>query len=653
MVENGVRRRDFLKWGGAPLAVASLVGCDVLATDPAGQNAEDDAERDGQEAPELARLAKSGDLPPVAERLPRDPPVIEPVERTGRYGGDWRMAMIGGPSTAALNSSVNYERLVRWHPTEFEVIPNVAEAVSQSEDGREYAFTLRAGLKWSDGKPFTADDILFWYEDVFLNDALTPVKDPWMITDGNPGVVEKVDERTVVFRFDPPNGILLRQLATGWAGAAGPTGCPRHYLTTFHQDHNPDGIDDLVEERGFDDWAALFLDRVDDWANPERPTLNAWKVVEGISENVSQVVAERNPYYWKVDPDGRQLPYLDRVIHEVVGNVDTAVLKTQNGEHMLTSEINTLANKPVFARGREQGGYRLIDTLSGDMNEAIIFLNLNHPDPVKAEIFNNLDFRIGLSHAINREEIIAVVYQRQGEPWQAAPMPDAGEFYHERLAKQYTEHDPDRANEYLDRAGYTDVDEDGFRLGPDGQRISFTVDIAVERKVEWVEVLDLVSGYWRDVGVEMRANSVADTLFWTRLEANEYDAEIWKGDGGLNVIMAPYYYFPFAYSSKFAPTWGYWFNGDSRGEEPPDRVKEQMELYNRVKVTRDPDEQLALMRQVLDIAAEQFYCIGTVLVPKGYQVVANEFRNVPDPLPYDWYHAWLARTNTCQYFTDA
>src|SRR5690606_14004343 len=135
----------------------------------------------------------------------------------------------------------------------------------------------------------------------------------------------------------------------------------------------------------------------------------------------------RNPYYWKTDPEGNQLPYIDRIDYEVMTNLETALLKTQNGEFdMLDRHINTLQNKPILAQTRESGDYKFFDMYSELVNAATITLNMTQPDPVKREIYSNKDFRIGLSHAINRQEIIDTVYRGQGEPWQMSPRKESG-----------------------------------------------------------------------------------------------------------------------------------------------------------------------------------------------------------------------------------
>src|SRR5690606_1459590 len=222
-------------------------------------------------------------------------------------------------------------------------------------------------------------------------------------------------------------------------------------------------------------------------------------------------------------------------------------------------------------------------------------LNLTAKDPVKREIFNNRDFRIGLSLAINRQEIIDAVHARQGEPFQCAPRQE-WPVYHEKLAKQYTEDDPDLANEYLDKV-LPEKNGKGIRRGPDGREFSFRVDASGDSPPDDME---LIKGYWEAVGIKMSVNPVPWELMWTRLEANEHDGIKWFGDGGLDVLLDPRSYFPFNELSTFALPWANWYRaGGLDGgvketpviQEPPEAAKEQMRLYDHLKSSVDADEQ--------------------------------------------------------------
>jgi ABC-type transport system substrate-binding protein len=627
------------------LCVASAVGCDFLSTEAdtgeqkqqgkqGGVSAGGSAQK-GKEAPELAELVEAGDLPAVEERLPEKPMVVEPIDQIGQYGGTWNSAILGSADVVWLWRTVGYEPLVRWDPEWTEPIPNVAKSVEVAGSGREYTFKLREGMKWSDGKPFTADDIVFAYEDVLLNEDLTPEVPITFVGGDEPAKIEKVDDYTVKFTFpDEPNGLFLEQLSyngliTSW---------PRHYLEQFHEKYNPD-VEQLAEEEDAADWISLFTAKagvaglVDPahYQNQELPTLAAWKVEQPLGEG-GRVVVERNPYYWKVDPDGSQLPYIDSVIYDVIPENEAILQRTLEGSiDMHIRHFNTFTNKPVLAQNRDSGGYDFFDAEAASMNTMIIALNLTHEDPVKREIFNNKDFRIGLSYALNRQEIIDVVFQEQGEPFQAAPRPNSP-FYNEELAKQYTEYSVEKANQALDRAGYTQRNEDGIRLGPDGNPISFTIEFATEFQPTWPDALELVQDYWQKVGVDVQIKPEDRVIFYERKEANQPDATVWVGDGGgKDVTIEARWYFPFSLESNHAIPWAEWYisRGQS-GQEPPEAAKRQMELYDELHATINEDEQAKIMAEILDIAQEEFYVIGTSLPPESYGVVKNNFHNVPE-----------------------
>ena len=615
------------------------------------------------EAPQLAAMVKEGKLPPLDQRLGKAPLVVKPIEKVGKYGGQWRSGLLGGQDTAWLTRTIGNENLVRWDLEWKQVIPNVAEKFEANSDATEYTFTLREGMKWSDGQPFTADDILFWGEDHVLNKELNPGgAAEWLTAGDKPVTVEKVDATTVKFKFAAPNGLFLQRLAT--PSGVDPTRYPKHYLQQFHQKYNPDNVARLAQEAGAENWVKLFqlkgasvpgtpYDAL--WQNRDLPTLHAWMLTQPYGE-VTRVVAERNPFYWKVDPEGNQLPYLDRVVYDVMQDRETLVLKALNGEiDMMDRHIATLQNKAVFFENQQKGGYHFFETISSSMNQLIIALNLTHKDKVKREIFQNKDFRIGLSYAINRKEVIDVVYVAQGEPWQAAPHKES-EFYNERLAKQYTEYDIANANEHLDKAGYTQKDAEGFRLGPDGNRISFAVEVTAATGTDRVDALQLIRGHWQKVGIDAQIKEEDRSLLYSRKNANEHDAVVWGGDGGLDVILEPRYYFPYSTESNFAQAWTIWYNpgGNPRTapEEPPEATKQQMQLYDQLKATADKDQQAALMKQILEIAADEFYCIGIVLPPNGYGIVKNNFKNVPATMPGAWLYPNPAPSNTCQYFVE-
>jgi peptide/nickel transport system substrate-binding protein len=604
------------------------------------------------EAPLLRQMVAKGELPPLEERLPQNPMLVQPFERIGTYGGNWQRAIRRTRDHASFIRVIGYENLVRWDPLWINVIPNVAERYEVNEDATRYTFYLRKGMRWSDGKPFTADDIVFWYEDVLRNPDLTASIPAWLTSGGKPVRVEKRDETTVLFIFEVPNGLFLMNLAAPWGGE--PTAYPQHYLRQFHPRYNPHGIEALVARSRFSSWPALFrsksgteVDHPSRWQNPALPRLHAWTLMTAYTTENDIIVATRNPYYWKIDPAGHQLPYIDNVVFTMFDERAQLESMLRKGEiDMQTRHIPQEWFKSADCAGR----FALISSFS---NTAVISINLTHPDPILRTLFQKKDFRIGLSLAINRQEIIAKVFGREGEPYQAAPKPESP-FFHERLAYQYTDYDIARANAYLDQAGCRQRDSNGYRLRPDGQRITITLDVI--DFLSMLEVARFIPGYWEAVGLETRLNVLEREDFYRRKAANKHDAVVWVGDGGLEVLLEPRWYFPSSpVESNYAIPWAHWYRNpnDPVAELPPEETQRQMRLYDQILTTADQQKQYAAMMEILEIAADQFYAIGISTPPLRYGILKPGFHNVPTFIPHSWTYPHPAPTNPCQYFMEA
>jgi peptide/nickel transport system substrate-binding protein len=625
-----VSRRKVLAYGGLA-AIAPAIGS--LGNFVGSAHAVES----GLEAPMLAEAVAAGNLPPLSERLPAVPCVVTPRETAGAYGGTWRSAILGPGDFSWIEESVSFDALatVDLQPDGQFTAPyaSIAQSIDISPDGKVFTFTLRRGMKWSDGAPFTADDVVFGVNDVLLNKALFPSPNEALVSGGKVARVEKVDDHTVRFSFDVPAAFFLAKVATSKAELQ----LPSHFLRTLHADYNAEADAD-AKAKGFDSWASRILGYVttkDKFSTTERPTLDPWRVVEPLGGG-QRVLLERNPYYWKVDQDGRQLPYLDRVEFAIVENSEVVMLKAINGEIDLHQRhINVLKNKPVLAQGRETGNYAFYDVLNGRNAEFTVQLNFTHAtSPAMSEMFRNKDFRIGLSHAINRQEIINTVFQRQGTPAQVAQAPTST-YYNEQLEKQYIEYDVALANAQLDKAGYP-MGADGFRVRPDGERVKFEMSVPIGLSDAWVPALEMIKTYWGAVGVDMTVNSMERSLWTTRVEANDFDATVWVGTECTDdAVYRPAYYLPFKATlgggwSAYAIKWNEWYlSGGTKGEEPPDAVKEQLSLYDRVQTAANQDDLRRDFQRIIDIAADQFYVIGILRAGDGYGIVSKSFRNTP------------------------
>ncbi len=612
---------------------------------------------DYHQAPMLDAAVQAGTLPPVEQRLPENPRVLEPVESVGKYGGTWRSGMVGGSDRNWLFRIAGYEPLLAWdREWSGKVVPNLAEEVTSNDDATEFTIKLRKGLKWSDGQPFGSDDIGFFVNDIAGNAELLPSPPDWMVSGGEIGKFTKIDDNSFTISFKESYGLFPQRLASVYGVQI--SMMAKHYCSQFHPAYNKDGLDALIKEAGAQSWTELFIKKCavdteanERWQNPDRPTMEPWVIKQPYIGGATLVTLERNPYYHKVDTAGNQLPYIDDLRISVNADVQTLVLKVVNGEiDYQDRHINSNANRAVFIDAAETSQTHLVDGPNADMNTTVISFNLTHKDPVKREIFNNKDFRIGLSYAIDRAAIIDAAFVGQGEPWQAAPRKESP-FYNERLAKQYTEYDLAKANEYLDKA-YPQKDGDGYRLGPDGKRITFNV-MVIPALGDFLDSTQLVIQYWQAVGVDAKVQTVDRTLFYERKDNNDHDAAVFLGSGGMaDALFEPTFYFPFWNESLFAVPWGVWYNSaGASGEEPPAEVKRQMDIYREIKKYADPAKQKELMGQLLDISADQFYAIGISTPGPLYSVVKNNMHNVYER-PFAWTYPSPVASNTEQYYFD-
>jgi peptide/nickel transport system substrate-binding protein len=319
--------------------------------------------------------------------------------------------------------------------------------------------------------------------------------------------------------------------------------------------------------------------------------------------------------------------------------------------------INAPKNKPVFFDGQDKGKFHLWELTPTTVNEMNIQFNMNCTDDVIREIVSNKDFRIGLSYAINRQEIIDVVHVSQGQAHQTAPRPES-RFYHEQLATQYTEFDMDKANEYLDKTGWTQRDAQGFRIGPNGKRISIILEID-QGRTTYIDALELIKPTWATAGVELIIKTMDRALWEERCRGRSLEfhgsAHRFGGGAGDAVILDQRYWVPIDRgSSMYAKGWVYWYykKDDELASEPPVEVQKALQLFDEIRTTADDDKHLDLMKQILDIAADQFYCIGTVLEPNSYGIATNRLKNTPAVLPASWIYPTPAPANTCQFFID-
>lgn len=579
------------------------------------------------EAPMLAGMVKANELPPVDKRLPSEPVVVKPVDKPGVYGGTWRRAYTGLSDLVGARRLL-YDPLVRWSP-DYEVVPNLVTKWEVDSAGRVFTFYLVKGVRWSDGEPFTADDILFYFEDVIYDKELTSSPPKWLAPGGNPPKVTKLDDYTIRFEFDQPYSLFLQQLACPHAMALVTN--PKHYLKKFHKKYaKPEELEKLMEEKKVSSWVKLFRD-VSNLSNAlfvqtDMPSICAW--ITKIPAPAKRFVMVRNPYYWKVDTKGNQLPYIDSISHELQAESQTILLKAIAGEiDMQGRRLGGMQNSVLLLASRGGGDYKLVPKKSTASVGLLLAPNLNHQDPVMKRILSDKRFRFALSHTINRKEINKIVYRGQGTPRQAAPLPES-RFHSKGYENTALEYDPAKASTLLDEMGLK-LGPEGKRMQPDNRPLRLTLDVMVEIQ-SWVDTAEIIASNLKSIGIDTEVKSETRGLFRQRVQTASHDIALWPGDGGMECLLEPRWYFPYSSESLNAPLYGKWYqSGGKHGEEPPAIIKDLMDTYNSILKTVSVSKQQELFSHIIRANQENLWVIGLVHDPPDYYVVAKNMYNVP------------------------
>ncbi|MBV9833724.1 MAG: ABC transporter substrate-binding protein [Alphaproteobacteria bacterium] len=607
-----------------------------------------------KEAPSLAERVKAGSLPPIEQRLPKNPLVVPTVEKVGDYGGTWRRAFLG-PADSNNYVRVVYDALFRFSPDGAKIEPKIAERADPSADFKVWTIKLREGSRWSDGAPFTSDDILFWYNDVLLNKELTPTLPGWIRNgDGSAAKVEKVDAVTIRFTYDKPATLFLTAVANqDGADRTFAMFMPAHYLKKFHIAHAPKAdLDKAVQAASFKTWVELFANKNAPPENPERPTMAAWAPTSRASDPVFTL--RRNPYYVGVDSAGNQLPYIDEVRFTYFADAQALNLAAIAGQFDMQERHINMTNYPVLKEQERTGKYRIITWPTFGGADAVIAINSTYQaDPVMGKVMATRDFRIALSVAINRDQIKESVFLGLGEPRQGVPAPWHPYFPGAEYAKKYTEFNRDQANKLLDSIGLDKKGADGIRLLSNGKPATMEISV-VPAFGAWPDVAQLVAKDWEAVGIKTIVQIRERALHFKMVENNELQAEIWNEDTSA---------FPYTGNAKAdprnnpilttGPLWRRWYaSGGKDGMEPPPEVKRIVEIVDTAR-TVGPDEQVKLSQELYKIWADNLYEIGTIgLTPmvQGVVVAGAKFRNVPTTLGNDWPLRSPGNARTEQFF---
>jgi len=621
-----------------------------------------------QESPMSHQLVKQGKIPPVAQRLPvpEDVMVLDVQNEIGQYGGTWRITQTG----SVIGDLDDKADCMYREPNEIDSIPEVCKDFQVSQDGKTWTMTLRRGAKWSDGKPHTMDDVKFAWEDLNLNTNLNPTigatyRDA--VTD-NPVKFTSIDDVTYTLSFDTPSFTLTDGKSQRGYWNCGRGGfcwhAPKHFLTAYHPDYaSADSLNAAMGKYQQSDWTRLMRKVT----NPrdmdigiKGPSMNAW-YHESILDTEGHDV--RNHFFIGTDPEGNQLPYIDKRISAKAESRAVAVLRTMAGETDQNSCLSSIPELPLYLSNMEKGDYSLYHWPTPGGNDMAISLNQTwNTDPEMGKLIRTKEFRFALGHAINKVALNNNVFLGLGVPQNWAPHPATPYYPGLDIAQANTEFDPVKAGQMLDALGLVDTDDDGIRNRADGKNL---VLFAQHGTDEAVQVSEMIQQNWADVGIGVTYNAdggwykkIRDNseylainpdyscyqhnpwnVSWTRLAplntsshfANDigryYTSAGAEGQApGIDLSFqptAPEANFPSDVSGNIQRTHDLWQDGRNFGRYDPKRVE--------------------IGKEIFELQSLENYAIGTVAytgVKRGIAVVRNNFRNVPQSHTRDCWGFW-------------
>ena len=598
-----------------------------------------------KEAPQLAELVKAGKLPPVAQRLPSEPLVLKPLESVGRYGGTWRRAFIGPSDGENGNRIMASDKLLFWDPTGSKIVPSVAKAYELSKDGKSTTLFLRKGMKWSDGAPFTADDFVFWYEDMYLNKDIVPAPIADMSSGGKPGRLVKIDETTVRFEFENPYFLFPSMLAgdtlIGGGQAVRQSGgnsfgayAPAHYLKQFLPKYSSEAeVTRKAKEQGFDTWVRALHVKKDWQLNTELPTLGPWKTTRPI--NTPTWAMERNPFYYGVDTDGNQLPYIDNIIMTLAENIEVANLRAIAGEYDLQERHIDLPKLPVILENRERGKYDVHLDLAYNGADTTLHINMNHTaDPEVGKWLKNVDFRRALSLGIDREQMNDTFWLGLGTPGSTAPAEAMPESPGKEWRTKWSTLDVAQANKLLDGIGLTRKDSAGYRLRTDnGQRLSIQL-LAIKAFMDWPKHAEMIAQQWRQIGIFGDVREAERGLAFQRRDAGEHQILVWTNGGTELLYLYPSWALPVDISNNaYGNGWARWYASNGEQGTKPDNPEmlRALELF-RSAAGKEEGERNRIAQEIWKIMIDQQFHIGTCgqsPALMGVRIASRRLGNIP------------------------
>jgi peptide/nickel transport system substrate-binding protein len=668
MSDQSLRRREMLRLTAAVGAASLLAACLPTTSSPTGgptavtaaprrigrfelgtlEGAEiitDPSQfpKSFKEAPELAALVQQGKLPKVEERVGQDPLIVKPAHGIGKYGGTMRKANLGG-GTGDLTGHRFLTGPGSWvyvDPQWKKIVPNIARGWEMSADGKVLTIQMRRGMKWSDGAPFTADDVLFWYEDIYGNKQLFPGSSPDLTIGGKPVTIRKVDQYSFQFVSPQPNFLLLDRLSSplgdlGGPGIRGQLGrggyAPKHYLSKFHPKYIGQAeADRLATDGKFNGWVDHFQVKSTWRTNTELPVLFPWRTTVP-ANNPAEWVMERNPYSVWVDTDGNQLPYIGTVQHTVAQSLEFVALRATAGEYDFQDQLLDVGKLPVLIDNQQRGGYKT--SLDPDQAGIGLMLNLAYEEDMElGDLIRMVDFRRALSLGIDRAQINEAIFLGTGTVGSIAPPDDNKYFPGNEWRTKWSTLDVAQANQLLDKIGLTQKDSEGFRLRKDGKRVRVPFLVVAGRITDFAAVGEMIKQHWSKIGIELLIENVTSALAQQRIQANSA-VMIGNTVGSDEVFLFSSTLIPQAggFAQVIGVPFAQWIqSGGKQGREPIQAVKQVADLLERGKTAAEKDR-IDLGKEVFRQHIDQVLTIGIVtssLVFGGVRIAKTNLGNVP------------------------
>jgi len=633
-----------------PTAAADTGGMKTVATDFKGSFVWDGAVPTTYgESPIFAELVKAGTLPPVAERLPDEPMVVNVVERIGDYGGTWRRAFTGP------NDGQNADRLMMDENLKYDldgttIIPNIAKGYEVNDDATTLTLFLRKGMKWSDGETFDANDYVWWYENVNQNEDINPGRDGALGWSGYSVTnIQKIDDLTVKYTLTEPGVGFLEHMATYKIGgftlhgriADGDYG-PVHYLEQFHRDFATDKVayDKQVADAGFESWALYFKDQSNPLRNTEVPVVSPWKMTSPITAQIYEW--ERNPYYWAVDPAGNQLPYIDKISMILTGDKEVLNLKAIAGEIDFQHRHIDMNKVPVILENADKCDCKVQFWPSPHGAQAGLTINLSYGlgaveydvDPEVQKWLFNKDFRIALSLSVDRSRVNEVVFLGLGTIMQMAFIKGHPFYPGDEYALKYVKQDVAEANAILDKIGLSEKDGDGFRLRTDGsgETLIFELSYIAEYFVDYESIAELSQLDFNEIGIKTFLKAEDVKLYADRRAANDHMLMA----GGAGDQRYPSNLDQWTAQGQAFMNWyqggGGTYSGKNIGVEPTNpAILRLAELTDDAK-NLDYAARGAIYQEIQEINIDNQFVIGYVGATPAFNgviVMKNYFKNVP------------------------